>query len=413
MRIVTHARDHHLNVWKLPSLTETGLEVILPIDIAASGTAAEAVRKPWLVASLLVNTLNFCGFGECIMPDLEDSGGQQHGKGDDESEVGAGEGGFAQWGQQMLLAVPSAADSEAVDIMRIPDGARMWRSIKPPISITSSIGSASANPERKTGMAMCLHLQYFRMDEQAEYLLLAAGYESGELLIYRHRLEKNLSGKPVQSSGESWEVIYAARPHSQPVLSLCAAVDDAVFKVFTSSADSIISRYEYPLSRLNTASNTKSSSSFEPESTLVDTRHLGQQSITMRSDQKLLATAGWDGRVRVYSSKKKMKELAVLKWHSVGCYAVTFASVLGMNTGKPVGVQVREGAQSTATVVPIAHDLGGGNSSTELVRRDSGQQIQLTEQRLSREAQREFREAARHWVAAGDKDGKVSLWDVY
>jgi len=69
----------------------------------------------------------------------------------------------------------------------------------------------------------------------------------------------------------------------------------------------------------------------------------------------------------------------VLKWHSEGVYAVAFAEV-----------RDKEGQES------------GEEVGKELV----GRSIGVKEQRIKR-----AREA--HWLAAGSKDGKVSLWDVY
>ena len=84
----------------------------------------------------------------------------------------------------------------------------------------------------------------------------------------------------------------------------------------------------------------------------------------------IFATAGWDGKIRIYDTKR-LRELAVLKWHKEGCYAVDFGLV-----GQAVSMQ------------------NGGDENTV-------------------SALREERERARHWVAAGSKDGKVSLWDVF
>ena len=81
---------------------------------------------------------------------------------------------------------------------------------------------------------------------------------------------------------------------------------------FTSSADAIIARH--------------SLSQHDGEMKTIQTKHAGQQSLSVRSDAKIFATAGWDGRARVYSTKS-MKELAVLKWHKEGCYALAFAEI--------------------------------------------------------------------------------------
>ena len=118
----------------------------------------------------------------------------------------------------------------------------------------------------------------------------------------------------------------------------------------------------------------------------MTTHHTGQQSLVVRSDGKILATSGWDSKVRIYSTKN-LKELAVLRWHKDGCYAVEFG-YLG-------AVFKAEGA------------VGGDSADTQLQKRETA----VTSMMVS--AAREKREQERHWVAAGGKDGKVTLWEVY
>ena len=82
-----------------------------------------------------------------------------------------------------------------------------------------------------------------------------------------------------------------------------------------------------------------------------------------------------------------MKELAVLKWHREGCYAVAFGEVLGGGSGG--GRWEKEQEQGE----------GEGNGD--------GREV------LSVEKRREKRVRETHWVAGGAKDGKVSLWEIY
>lgn len=118
-----------------------------------------------------------------------------------------------------------------------------------------------------------------------------------------------------------------------------------------------------------------------------NTKHAGQQSLSVRSDGRLLATGGWDSRVRIYSCKT-LKEVAVLKWHKEGVYAVAFGEVLDAQS-----------MQSSADGERQQEQTG------EVVKRESG---------LSRvQRQREEKMQVKHWVAAGAKDGKVSLWEVF
>lgn len=130
----------------------------------------------------------------------------------------------------------------------------------------------------------------------------------------------------------------------------------------------------------------------------VPTKHSGQQGCCYRNDGKIFATAGWDGKGRVYSGKM-MKEVAVLKWGvGVGCYATAFAEV-GARCGKVVGVGgVEEGEASTST-----------STSNELAPPSASQSGVLT----SVQHRRDEKARSTHWLAIGAKDGKVSLWDIY
>ncbi|KAF3052623.1 ASTRA complex subunit [Didymella keratinophila] len=118
-----------------------------------------------------------------------------------------------------------------------------------------------------------------------------------------------------------------------------------------------------------------------------NTKHAGQQSLSVRSDGRLLATGGWDTRVRIYSTKT-LKEVAVLKWHKEGVYAVAFGEILD-------AVDLEHNVQ----------DASGQDTNTEVIRRETG---------LSKlQRQREEKMQIKHWIAAGAKDGKISLWEVF
>lgn len=132
----------------------------------------------------------------------------------------------------------------------------------------------------------------------------------------------------------------------------------------------------------------------------MQTKHAGQQSLRVRSDGRLLVTGGWDSRVRIYSTKT-LKEMAVLKWHKEGVYATGFGETLDEESltsaptrNKDDSIPTEgENAKSGDEVVPRALEgLSGLN-------------------RLQK--QREMKMQMKHWVAAGAKDGKVSLWEVF
>ena len=103
----------------------------------------------------------------------------------------------------------------------------------------------------------------------------------------------------------------------------------------------------------------------------------------------MIATAGWDARIRVYSAKT-IKELAVLKWHKGGCYATAFAAI---------GDENNDGDTASLS------ENQDPSSAEDLIQHSST--VSTVQQR------RDAKARSTHWLAAGSKDGKVSLWDIY
>jgi len=151
----------------------------------------------------------------------------------------------------------------------------------------------------------------------------------------------------------------------------------------TSSADANIAKHPLPLG----PSIWKTE--YKPIK-ISATKHSGQQGLAYRSDGRIFATAGWDSHMRVYSAKT-LKELAVLKWHKDGCYATAFAAVSTVPA-------------STANARFPIEDKENGTSD-EIIRQHSS--ISTVQEKRDEKAQ------TTHWLAAGSKDGKVSLWDIY
>lgn len=230
-----------------------------------------------------------------------------------------------------LVAYPGVHDGQVI-VTSLPSEERV-ATVPPPKDV-------------KTGMVMAIRLTY--VENQLKVLV---GYESGHACVWQRN-----------KSSDYWERTYTYKAHSQPILSLDVA--PTLNSFWTSSADAILARH--PL--VEGTSETK----------MVQTRHAGQQAVTVRSDEKIFATAGWDGRVRVYSAKA-MKELAVLKWHKEGCYALAFADLM-------VGSTSHQDSEAEGAVV----------------RRE----LTVSEQRTQKAK-------STHWLAAGSKDGKISMWDIY
>lgn len=360
-----HGKDNKLSVWKLRVEDEDGLNCTLPADDAVTER-----RQPWLLHMLHVNTLNFCAFAMCEAQVIIAVEGEK------EADID---------GAATLIAVPNALTSEAVDIFHLPSGKR--------------IHTVPGDKATNTGMVMAVSIFH-----QDEILTLIVGYESGHVMVTQETLQ------------QGWQISYLSQPHKQPVLSLDVLPNQTAF--LTSSADAIIAKHPIPpppicprqsipsttisapkqgtflASEPSATPTTQSPTMPPPRQTTPlkqqQTKHSGQQSLTIRSDAKIFATAGWDSKVRVYSTPS-MKEVAVLKWHAEGVYAVALAVVARDDGGA-------KGARYT--------EQGGDDGAKQMVKSETGPSLSFREKRI-RKAE------TTHWLAAGSKDGKVSLWDIY
>ena len=169
----------------------------------------------------------------------------------------------------------------------------------------------------------------------------------------------------------------------------------------TSSADAMIAKH--PFLGITSPGEVSSDSPLKK----VNTKHSGQQGLVIRSDGKIFATAGWDSRVRVYSCKT-MKELAVLKWHREGCMAVAFAEIA-------VPADGNEDHSSSRASSDCGLEMAENTSSIQTVQYQQQLKVQDEQQHLMGMAHQNRQDKAQstHWLAAGSKDGKVSLWDIY
>ncbi|OBT68530.1 hypothetical protein VE03_01678 [Pseudogymnoascus sp. 23342-1-I1] len=385
-RLITHGKDNKLIVWKFSEEEEASLSTTLPVEDPTTPR-----KQPWLLYVLNVNTLNFCMFGHCTAKQLP---------GHASTEIAS-----SSSNDELLIAVPNTLSSEAVDIFHLPSQNRL----------TTVPGDKSTN----TGMVMSVSILYV-----SSRLTLVVGYESGHAMVMQ------------DNPSIGWCRLYLAQPHSQPILSLAITLNMASF--ITSGADGIITKH--PLSSLSpplaqplhpqpgptppklpvtnpsalssmfaqspsTPSEKPAKPPVKPEVVtkplkVVQTKHSGQQSLRIRSDGRIFATAGWDTKVRVYSVAS-MKELAVLKWHKEGCFAVAFAEVINIEEDKD---GADEGKSEEDRLK--AESSEGGETALVAPPRRVGLAISAREKRIQQATHT-------HWVAAGSKDGKVSLWEIY
>ncbi|MCJ1472445.1 ASTRA complex subunit [Lambiella insularis] len=384
-RLITHGRDSRIVVWKLGLAEEAALDKTLPVEDAVIER-----KKPEVLHSLTVNTLNFCAFAWCW-----DQSGPLPGTNveplNNRSSTPA----------PILIAVPNSLNSDAIDIFHLPSERRTSTI---PASKALKTGPAppplypnaqDTNPP-PPGMVMALSLS---LSPHPPTLRLLAGYESGHTLAFAQ-----------PSPTAPWQILYAAQPHSQPsnspslptsvpiltaaVLSLAPSPSAAFY--LTTSADALVAKH--PLLSAATAVDPD-----RPPLKTVNTKHAGQQGVCVRSDGRIYATAGWDARVRVYSAKT-MRELAVLRWHKEGCYAVAFADVGGPGMAVSGGQEAQSEIGSENALARVAAD---GQLAAAMTPATASVAPSTVAQQRDRKAQ------TTHWLAAGSKDGKVSLWDIF
>ncbi|GAB7362660.1 hypothetical protein MBLNU230_g2969t1 [Neophaeotheca triangularis] len=392
LRVVTHGRDNTLKVWELPASVTTsttasntdldnqGFSTTLPTEDDTTEP-----KTPWLLHSLTVNALNFCSFAMISPPPLPFAPNTDM----DDSKTTASNN-TPRPDSLLIIATPGLEDGQ-IALTTLPDEKRL-STILPP---------ASAKP--KTGMLMAVALHYPSSSNSnpspttltpQTLPTVVAGYESGHVAVFA---AKPTTTSRTSNPKELWQLLYLAQPHSQPVLSLSLAPSKNVW--FSSSADAIIARHPLhpqtphdPNPNTNTTTTTTTPTPPTDPSAILKTKHAGQQSLTTRSDAKIFATAGWDGRVRVYKTAaagREMRELACLRWHGTGVYAVAFAEVVDAEASAGEGV-------------------AGSGQVGGRVRDSVGENTEFTVAELRVRKTRGAR-----WLAAGGKDGKVSLWEVY
>lgn len=363
-RYPRHGRDHKLCVWKIRAEDEQYLDKTLPVDLEESSSVKDPAQ-PWLLHSLPVNALNFCAFSMTPIHCTDSAPAEN----EDQSQKDLAP-------SHRLFAVPNALDSGGVDIFHLPSERR--------------ISTIPSDPAVQTGMVMAANIFVASSGD----LYVASAYEDGHVKVFYHKgplVTVDFELGNIASNPWKWEKIYASRPHSQPVLSI--DVSPSLDYFVSSSADALI--IKHPIPGPGTIDGIPIVN-YKEESPLktVNTKHSGQQGLRIRADGKIFATAGWDSRVRVYSGKT-MKEVAVLKWHKEGCYCVAFGDpTLSAQT-----------SSSTSAQGP------GGEAETE---DNQLQLVQSTDRSLAAmQSQRNQKIQKTHWLAAGSKDGKISLWDIY
>ncbi|XP_007533994.2 guanine nucleotide-binding protein subunit beta-like protein 1 isoform X1 [Erinaceus europaeus] len=180
--------------------------------------------------------------------------------------------------QRWTLAVPGKGTDE-VQILEMPS--------------KTSVCTLKPEADAKPGMPMCLEL--WQADSSSRPLLLV-GYEDGSVALW------DISQRKVCSR---------VACHTEPVMSL--DFDSQKTRGVSGSAEKALAVWSLDEQQALQVCRTH------------EITNPGIADVKIRPDHRILATAGWDHRIRVFHWRT-MKPLAVLAFHSAAIHCVAFAN---------------------------------------------------------------------------------------
>ncbi|KAL0058948.1 Astra associated protein 1 Asa1 [Marasmius tenuissimus] len=194
---------------------------------------------------------------------------------------------------------------------------------------------------------MSLHLFRISAVDTAGHLRLLLAYESGRVALRQY----NGAEPQVSIEGRGWDLLWEANLHKESIMALRVTRDNSL--ALSVSADHLVGRYDLVASG-------------DDESRFLahGTKHPGNGSIAFRDDGRVCAVGGWDGRIRLYSTKR-MKPLGTLRYHKQNCNTLEFAR----------------------SITAVEEDEEEEMSKEELIRRS-------------------------RWLIAGAGDNRVSIWEL-
>ncbi|KAG2083532.1 WD40-repeat-containing domain protein [Suillus cothurnatus] len=331
-QIITHGRDNKLHVWARPEESAS---------IRQGPATLSDLLIPTICYSMDVNALNYCRFSLLVL-----------------GRASAQEG---------LLAVPNLVESALVDIWSLPSRQRLHAGIGDPLN-TSATAFSDGRSGSKSGIIMSMHLFYSTSSAPSSStstreLRLLCAYEDGSVVLRKRTAPENKQ----TIEGRGWEVVWKSKLHVESVMAMTVS-SDCTFAL-TVSADHLVGRYNLSIVNRMPRKRPRNATAL---GIAFKTKHPGNGAVAIRNDGRVCAIGGWDGKVRLYSTKT-LKLLGTLVHHKQGCQAVMFAS-------------------HSIDRVPLCRDLEED---------DSGDDDDITV---------EEKRARDRWLIAGSTDAKVSIW---
>ncbi|KAI0370398.1 WD-40 repeat-containing protein [Pilatotrama ljubarskyi] len=328
--IITHGRDNKLHVW-------TGVRE--PTRSLGGSAALPGLQTPELRYSLDVNALNYCRFSLLPLPE----------------EMQTEE-------RKALLAVPNLVESAHADIWTLPGKQRLHAAIgKADQEVPAPDGRGVRNP---IGIIMSMHLSSIHHPHAVgrARLRLLCGYENGSVTMRGYTPED----KEVSIEGIGWESMWTVRLHVESVMALTVSMDGSF--ALSVSADHLIGRYS--LAEAESAADPKDAC------TVYKTKHPGNASVAIKDDGRICAVGGWDGKVRLYSTRT-FKPLGTLTYHKKNCQCVAFT---------------RSQPQAPASATLAAGAGGEEDDEDDMTEREKAERTR--------------------WLVSGGQDSRVAIWSL-